>query len=73
MDWTPTRIATYLDNTLLGEYHDCAAIAGMNDKLYILMTATVIHRVPPNPSNSFPQKMEIDYVRVWQWEIEDMD
>ena len=62
------HVLSNLDDTLLGEYNDCKAVAGMKDELFVTMTATVINRVLPNRANSFPQEMEIEYVRVWQWE-----
>jgi len=73
VEWEPTQIRFYVDNVL---YHTAtnwwssggAFPAPFDKRFHMLLNVAVGGDWPgaPNGSTSFPQKMEVDYVRVYQ-------
>ena len=74
MDWTPEYVALYIDDSLLNKMAVDALVnkngTGFNpfkQPHYMLLNVAIGGQNGGDPAQtSFPRKMEVDYVRVWQ-------
>jgi len=71
--WTPYRVQWYLDNVIYGDLNRASLPNGglweFNDPFYLILSAGVGGNFAGSVDGStvFPQKMLVDYVRVYQW------
>lgn len=71
--WTPYRVQWYLDGTVYGDLNRASLPNGglweFNDPFYLILSAGVGGGFsgPVDNTSVFPQKMLVDYVRVYQW------
>ena len=67
VDWTDEWIAMSVDGTPYALYERSAAIPSFTDPLFLALTACVMQRMPPTPTDRFPLEYLIDWVRVYEW------
>ena len=71
VDWTPTWIAMYVNGEVYASYYGAdyeKAAAAFTDPLFLALTACVMDRTPPTPSDVFPMEYWIDWGRVYAFE-----
>ena len=67
VDWTDEWIAMSVDSTPYALYERSAATPSFTDPLFLALTACVMQRMPPTPTDRFPLEYLIDWVRVYEW------
>ena len=71
--WTPFAVQWYVDGTVYEEVDNADMPLGslweVNDPIYLILSAGVggSFAGPVNGGTSFPQYMNVDYVRVYSW------
>lgn len=65
VQWLPDSVTYYVDGAVVGSYQGEFVL---RDPAYLLLNLAVGGDVPgaPDGATTFPQGLEIDYVRVWQ-------
>lgn len=64
-EWREDFLEWRVDGRVTTRFTTPAAIASLNNPLFLALTACVMNRVPVQPGDVFPQLYFIDYVKIW--------
>ncbi len=65
VEWTPSHLSYYVDNQLVHSFYDPSAISQMQN-MYLLIDLQVGGWAGTPNAADYPQKLQCDWVRVWQ-------
>ena len=68
LDWTDTWISMAVDNKTVATFTNASLVRSFTDVQPLILTATVMERVPTLPSDVFPQEYWVDWVRIYAWD-----
>ncbi len=65
VEWLEDSLTMLVDGVVLLRVTDAGWLRGLAAPLYFLLTNAIMTSFPPTASDTLPQSMIIDYVRVW--------
>jgi hypothetical protein len=57
-----------VDNKTVATFTNASLVRSFTDVQPLILTATVMERVPTLPSDVFPQEYWVDWVRIYAWD-----
>lgn len=70
VEWTPTQVKWYLNNKLLRTENHTYPVSMWLAANLAVASAHVYDGPPPSNANYFPAKFEIDYIRIYQKDVD---
>lgn len=71
LDWTADWISIAINGKPVAVYTNATLVQTLTDVQPLILTATVMERLPTLPADRFPQEYWVDYVRIYQWDEDD--